>query len=75
MVAPGRYRFHFPLETRDDLEQYLDVVWGVRIPKTHVCPNHSTPWDALWASAAVAMVVVGLNLMADGLSEELGRYR
>ena len=32
-------------------------------------------WDALWGSLATASLVVGLNLMADGLSEELQRYR
>ena len=32
-------------------------------------------WDALWASLATASLVVGLNLMADGLQEELNRYR
>lgn len=33
------------------------------------------PWDALWASLAIAMLVVGLNLMADGINEEVQRYR
>ena len=33
------------------------------------------PWDALWASLAIAMLVVGLNLMADGINEETQRYR
>jgi hypothetical protein len=33
------------------------------------------PWDALWASLASAMLVVGLNLLADGLNEEAERYR
>jgi peptide/nickel transport system permease protein len=33
------------------------------------------PWDALWGSLAIATVVVGLNLLADGLSEEVQRYR
>jgi peptide/nickel transport system permease protein len=33
------------------------------------------PWDALWASIAIAMLVVGLNLVADGLAEESQRYR
>jgi peptide/nickel transport system permease protein len=31
-------------------------------------------WDALWGSIAIAMLVVGLNLAADGLNHELGRY-
>ena len=33
------------------------------------------PWGALWASLAIAMLVVGLNLMADGINEETQRYR
>jgi peptide/nickel transport system permease protein len=33
------------------------------------------PWGAIWPAAATAMVVVGLNLMADGLSHEMQRYR
>jgi peptide/nickel transport system permease protein len=32
-------------------------------------------WDALWASLATASLVVGLNLLADGVQEELNRYR
>lgn len=31
-------------------------------------------WDSLWGSLATASLVVGLNLFADGLSEELKRY-
>jgi peptide/nickel transport system permease protein len=49
--------------------------WGsiVNAGRKFIQAGH--PWDALWASVAVAMLVVGLNLMADGLSEEIGRYR
>lgn len=32
-------------------------------------------WDALWASLATASLVVGLNLMADGLQEQINKYR
>ncbi len=32
-------------------------------------------WEALSASLATASLVVGLNLLADGLQEELNRYR
>lgn len=32
-------------------------------------------WDALWASLATASLVVGLSLLADGLSEQLNKYR
>lgn len=49
--------------------------WGsiVNAGRKFIQAGH--PWDALWASAATAMLVVGLNLLADGLNEELQRYR
>lgn len=49
--------------------------WGsiVNAGRKFIQAGH--PWDALWASLATASLVVGLNLMADGLSEELERYR
>ncbi len=49
--------------------------WGsiVNVGRKFIQAGH--PWDALWASAATAMLVVGLNLLADGLNEELQRYR
>ena len=33
------------------------------------------PWAVLWPSLAISSLVVGLNLLADGLQEELGRFR
>lgn len=49
--------------------------WGsiVNTGRKFIQAGH--PWDALWASVATASLVVGLNLLADGLTEELGRYR
>jgi peptide/nickel transport system permease protein len=49
--------------------------WGsiVNAGRKFIQAGH--PWDALWASVATAMLVVGLNLVADGLSEEIERYR
>lgn len=49
--------------------------WGsiVNAGRKFIQAGH--PWDALWASLATAMLVVGLNLLADGFSEELERYR
>ncbi|NNJ11887.1 ABC transporter permease [Chloroflexales bacterium ZM16-3] len=49
--------------------------WGsiVNAGRKFIQAGH--PWDALWASLSIASLVVGLNLLADGLSEELGRYR
>ena len=49
--------------------------WGSIVSAGRSFIQSGHPWDALFASAAVAMVVVGLNLMADGLSEEISRYR
>ena len=49
--------------------------WGsiVNAGRKFIQAGH--PWDALWASLATASLVVGLNLLADGVSEELERYR
>ena len=49
--------------------------WGSMVSsgKSFIQAGH--PWDALWASLAIAMVVVGLNLLADGIAEETQRYR
>jgi peptide/nickel transport system permease protein len=49
--------------------------WGSMVSsgKSFIQAGH--PWDALWASLAIAMVVVGLNLLADGVNEEAQRYR
>jgi peptide/nickel transport system permease protein len=49
--------------------------WGsiVNAGRKFIQAGH--PWDALWASLATASLVVGLNLLADGISEETQRYR
>jgi peptide/nickel transport system permease protein len=49
--------------------------WGsiVNLGRRQILSGHI--WDALWASLATATLVVGLNLLADGLQEELNRYR
>lgn len=49
--------------------------WGsmVSIGKRFIQAGH--PWDALWGSLAIASIVVGLNLLADGINEETNRYR
>lgn len=49
--------------------------WGsiVNAGRKFIQAGH--PWDALWASLATASLVVGLNLLADGVQEELERYR
>lgn len=35
----------------------------------------SNPWAVVWPAAAIASLVIGLNLFADGLREELSRYQ
>jgi peptide/nickel transport system permease protein len=49
--------------------------WGSMVSsgKSFIQAGH--PWDALWASISIATVVVGLNLLADGVTEEGQRYR
>lgn len=49
--------------------------WGSMVSsgKSFIQAGH--PWDALWASLAIASLVVGLNLLADGINEETQRYR
>jgi peptide/nickel transport system permease protein len=32
-------------------------------------------WAVIWPSLAIATLVIGLNLFADGLREELTRYQ
>lgn len=49
--------------------------WGSIVNEGRRFIQAGHPWDALWASLAIAMLVVGLNLIADGLSQELNRYR
>ena len=33
-------------KTNDELYELVQLLWGVTIPRTPVCPNHSTPFDA-----------------------------
>jgi peptide/nickel transport system permease protein len=49
--------------------------WGsiVNAGRKFILSGHI--WDALWGSLATASLVVGLNLMADGWSEELQKYQ
>ena len=49
--------------------------WGSMVSKGYKMIPAGHPWEALAASAAIATVVVGLNLLADGLNEETQRYR
>jgi hypothetical protein len=46
-------------ETDEELRALVSELWGVRIPDTQVCPNHSTPWrafaDAFFARSPVSV--------------------
>jgi len=35
----------------------------------------SNQWSVVWPALAIASLVIGLNLFADGLREELTRYQ
>lgn len=49
--------------------------WGSIVAKGREFILQGSPWAALWPSIAIASLVVGLNLLADGLREESTRYQ
>jgi peptide/nickel transport system permease protein len=49
--------------------------WGSMVAKGREFILIGSPWAALWPSIAIASLVVGLNLLADGLREESLRYQ
>ena len=49
--------------------------WGSMVAKGREFILSGSPWAALWPSVAIALLVVGLNLLADGLREESMRYQ
>ena len=49
--------------------------WGSMVAKGREFILIGSPWAALWPSIAIASLVVGLNLLADGLREESMRYQ
>lgn len=49
--------------------------WGSMIAKGREFILIGSPWASLWPSLAIASLVVGLNLFADGLREESMRYQ
>ncbi|MBD3308097.1 ABC transporter permease subunit [candidate division KSB3 bacterium] len=49
--------------------------WGSMVAKGREFILSGSPWSALWPSVAIATLVVGLNLLADGLREETMRYQ
>lgn len=48
--------------------------WGSIVQAGRQSILSGSPWEALWASLAIATLVVGLNLMADGITEDTTRY-
>lgn len=49
--------------------------WGSMVAKGREFILEGAFWAALWPSLAIATLVVGLNLLADGLREESMRYQ
>jgi len=49
--------------------------WGSMVAKGREFILEGSPWAALWPCVAIASLVVGLNLLADGLREESMRYQ
>lgn len=51
-----------------------DPDWGSMVNEARRF-MYSSPWGVIWPSLAIASLVVGLSLLADGLREELTRYQ
>lgn len=49
--------------------------WGSMVAKGREFILSGSPWAAMWPSLAIASLVVGLNLLADGIREESMRYQ
>ncbi|MCG8619631.1 MAG: ABC transporter permease [Desulfobacterales bacterium] len=49
--------------------------WGSMVAKGRAFILMGAPYAALWPSLAIASLVVGLNLLADGIREESRRYQ
>jgi peptide/nickel transport system permease protein len=49
--------------------------WGSMVAKGREFILAGNPWASLWPCLAIASLVVGLNLLADGLREESMRYQ
>ncbi len=49
--------------------------WGSMVAKGRAFILTGSPWAALWPAIAIASLVVGLNLLADGIREESMRYQ
>ena len=51
-----------------------DPDWGSMVNEARRF-MYTSPWGVIWPSLAIASLVVGLSLLADGLREELTRYQ
>jgi peptide/nickel transport system permease protein len=49
--------------------------WGSMVAKGRTYIMLGSPWAAIWPALAIASLVIGLNLLGDGLSEESKRYQ
>jgi peptide/nickel transport system permease protein len=49
--------------------------WGSMVAKGREFIMAGSPWAALWPSVAIASLVIGLNLCADGIREESMKYQ
>ncbi len=49
--------------------------WGSMVAEGQQFILTGSPWAALWPALAIATLVVGLNFLADGISEESTRYQ
>lgn len=47
MTGVPKFKLVRPPETKDELWWAIRAMWGVTVPRTQVCPHHSTPFDAL----------------------------
>ena len=43
----GQVRFRLPITSDAALRHFFRLAYGVSIPNVRVCPNHSTPWEAV----------------------------
>jgi hypothetical protein len=51
--------FHLPIQSEEDLKNFIRLAWGVNVPDVQVCENHTTPWrafaDAYFARDSMAV--------------------
>jgi hypothetical protein len=54
-----RHNFHMPIRTESSLREFISISFGVTIPDTKICEDHTTPWaafcDAYFARSPVSV--------------------